>query len=133
MARIDRELRVHQVKISLCRQDAEEVASWARSEGVGSGTLVRLITLRHLTALTKSGGAARKTPSMINHDKDKVKFGAYISAWFTNSEYIQLHDLAAVYQLTVSGYLGRCVVERSLVARRNRLAIPPGAPKPPQL
>lgn len=127
MAKAERELRVHQVKISLRLQDATEVASCARNEGVGSGPFIRSLTLRHLAGLTKARQVQRTSSSSVARDSDRMKFGSHISVWFTNEEHASLMRFGIERGLTVSGYIGRCVVERWLSARRQRLGTVAGA------
>jgi hypothetical protein len=109
-----------------------DVASCARDEGVGGGTFVRWLTLRHLAALKKAG-VTTAVALRADRDIDPVKLGSHISLWLTDDEYALLRRLAAAIGLTVSGYLGRCVVERWLLARRKRLASTPGTTKRPHM
>jgi hypothetical protein len=121
MLRAEPRRRTHQVKVSLCRIDAAEIASAARDEGVGCGTYVRRITLRHLAALRTTGPTERDgLPAAVTRDRDAGTFGFHISVLFSADEYAHLQRLTGVGELTVSGYLGRCVVERWLLARRRQ-------------
>ena len=124
MAKTEAELRVHQVKISLRREDAVDVACCARDEGIGSGTLVRRLVLRHLAAQRKSRVAT--SPSRAYRDCDRVRLGSHVSSWFTADEHALLRQLVSGSDLTVSGYLGRRVIEPWLIERRNRLGISSG-------
>jgi hypothetical protein len=119
--------RTHQVKVSLEAQDAAEVASCAQEEGVACGTFVRRLTLRHLAAV-KTTRVTASVPR-VSRDNDARKFGCHVSVLFTADEYARLQQLAGTGQ-TVSGYVGRCVVERGLLARRSRLGSPSGSTQP---
>lgn len=103
MAKTERELRVHQVKISLSLQDAADVTSCARNEGVGSGPFLRSLTLKHLARLNKAGQAQRASISSVARDSDRLKFGSHISVWFTNEEHASLLHFSIECGLTVSG------------------------------
>jgi hypothetical protein len=119
MQRTECHQRLHQVKVSLCEADAADIISLAREEGVGRGTYLRRLALRHLMALTKASVSAARPA--VTRDRDTRKFGMHISVLLTEPEYADFQRLAADVQLTVSGYLGRCVVERWLLARRRRI------------
>jgi len=69
-------------------------------------------------ALKKMGPAVGTL--QVTRDRDATKFGSHISVLFTQNEYAALQRLASVVQLSVSGYLRQCVVERWLLARRDR-------------
>jgi len=119
MAKTERELRVHQVKVSLRAEDAIDVARCARDEGIGGGTFIRRLVLRYLAAQNRAR-AGTPTPR-LDRDGDRVKLGSHVSAWFTDGEYELLRRLVAETELTVSGYVGRRVIEPWLIERRHRL------------
>ena len=116
MVMAGRPIRKHQVKVSLHQVDAMEIASFARREGAGIGTFVRRLALIHLRGLQKLGVAT--VPSPVR-DSDKVTFGHHVSVWFTDEEHAVLRHFSTTAAYTVSGYLGRCVLEPWLRMRRN--------------
>ena len=123
-----RPTRKHQVKVSLRRADAKEISLLARQEGEGTGTLIRRLALKHLAALAKPAGAKLRPPA---READKVKLGNHLSVWFTDEDYALLRRVSAIAGVTVSGYLGRTVLEPWLLGRRAAIAKAP-APAQPQ-
>ena len=121
MPTADRQRREHQVKICLSKADAAAIAQHAREHGVGTGTFIRWLTLRHLSASANSG---------LVRDSDNVKFGYHVSVWFSGSEHARLSGAALATGLTVSAYLGRHVVEVWLRARRGLVFENAEPPKP---
>lgn len=122
--------RTHQVKVSLRQSDAMEIMSLARHQGTGSGTVVRRLALAHLTAVQKSEVAAVPAPA---RESDTVRFGHHIAVWFTDEEHALLQRFSAAAGFTVSGYLGRCVLEPWLrFKRRNALAKMPAMAETPR-
>lgn len=115
-----RDTRKHQVKVSLCREDAAEISSFALREGAGVGTLVRRLALKHVAALCKLRVA---TPPVCIREGDRVNLGHHVSVWFTDEEYTLLQRFATGAEVTVSGYIGRCVLESWLLRRRVALGL----------
>jgi hypothetical protein len=77
-----------------------------------------------MAALTRPGVATPPAPLFVD-THDTLKFGCHVSVWFADDEHALLQRVATTTGLTVSGYLGRYVVERWLRARRDRLAKAP--------
>jgi hypothetical protein len=115
-----RVVREHQVKVSICQADANDIAAFARADGVGAGTFIRLLALKHCAAMEKNEVPA-VIPSMFTRDQER-KLGCHIAVLFSEDEHQRLQRAAAAAELTVSSYLARAIVERWLRARRARIA-----------
>lgn len=123
-----RPIRNHQVKVSLRHVDAMEITSFARREGTGTGTFVRRLALIHLRGLQKPGVATAPSPA---RESDKVALGDHICVWFADEEHALLQHFSTAAGFTVSGYLGRCVLEPWLRMRRYAPAKTLATPQSP--
>jgi len=111
-----RPLHAHQVKVSLREADARAIERYARASGVGAGTFVRGLALKHLVVLRRV--AASASPRVA--DDARPRLASHVSVWLADDEYALLRNAAMTIGSTVSGYLGRYVVEPWLQTRRTR-------------